>query len=317
MTWFRKLLMISSIVLIALLLVWVQFNLINPVAKLESISLGVEFNTHATPVWVALHADLFSKHNLNITTLLKFRTGAELAAAMARGDVDAGWACLGPILNIIDQGIDVKIIAKIHNYGYALVVNPSKISSVKDLNNTIVYSTGLPNPTNLLLIRIQDLYGIKFSIKPVGDPQTLLSMLVSGQIDAASLPEHYVSVAESKGARVLLRAQDVWPGMPGSYLIVRSDVLKRKPDIVKKLLDVSQEALKIIKNNEELVVQASSAELGIDKEVALKSINNLEWVELSTGVDVREIQEYIDFMFAHGLLKNRLNATEIVYRGVS
>lgn len=309
--------MIGTIALIVLLLVWVWFNLANPVARLESISLGVEFNTHATPVWVALHADLFSKHNLNITTLLKFRTGAELAAAIARGDVDAGWACLGPILNLIDQGVDVKIIAKIHNYGYALVVNPSKISSIKDLNNTIVYSTGLANPTNLLLLRIQDLYHVKFSIKPVGDPQTLLSMLISGQIDAASLPEHYVSVAESKGARVLLRAQDVWPGMPGSYLIVRSDVLKRKPDIVKKLLKVSQEALEIIKNNEELVVHASSAELGINKEVALKSINNLEWVEPSTEVDVFEVQEYINFMFAHGLLKNRLNATEIVFRDVS
>ena len=311
---FKTLSIVAGVVLITLLIVYWFTYLTKPVASFEDVSLAVEFNAHATPVWVALHADLFKKHGLNITKLHKFRTGADLAAAMARGEIDAGWACLGPILNLIDQGVDVKIIAKIHYYGYALVVNPDKVSSISDLNNTVVYSTGLANPTNIFLMRVQDLYGVRFSVKPLGDPQTLLSMLISGQIYAASLPEHYVSVAEAKGAKVLLRAQDVWPRMPGSYLIVRSDVLKEKPDIVKKLLEVTKEALNLIKSNKELVARANSAELGVDEEVALKSINDLEW---DMEVDTREIQEYIDFMFTHGLLKNRLNATEIIAYGVS
>lgn len=304
---------VSSIFLVVLSIYWF-IHLANPAVGLESVSLGVEFNTHGTPAWVALHTDLFKKHGLDITTLLKFRTGAELAAAIAREEVDVGWACLGPILNLIDQGVDVKIVMKIHNHGYSLVVNPNRILSVADLSNVTVYSTGLVNPTNLLLLRIQDLYGVRFNIKPIGDPQTLLSMLISGQIDAVALPEHYASVAEANGAKVLLRAQDVWPEMPGSYLIVRSDVLREKPDIVKKVLEITREALTIIRNDRKLAAQASSAELSTSEEVALNSISNLEW---DTEVDVREIQEYIDFMYNHGLLKNRLNASEIVAHGVS
>lgn len=317
MTRIRTSLVISGVVLVSLILIyWVVYS-VNPATHYESISLGVEFNTHATPVWVALHADLFKKHGLNITTLFKFRTGADLAAAIARGEVDAGWACLGPILNLIDKGVNVKIVAKIHNYGYALVVNPDRVSSISDLSNVTVYSTGLQNPTNLLLIKIQDLYGVRFNVKPVGDPNAILSMLVSGQIDAASLPEHYASVAEAKGMKVLLRAQDVWFGMPGSYLIVRDELLKSRPEVVRKLIEVTREALKIVKSNEGLAVQASSAELGIDSEIALRSLNKLEWVDEITEINLSEIQDYIDFMYAHGLLQNRLNATEIVVRGVS
>ncbi|MEM2277359.1 MAG: ABC transporter substrate-binding protein [Zestosphaera sp.] len=308
-----RLIVISSLVLAVLLLIYWSMFLVSPVASAENVSLGIEFNAHATPAWIALHADLFKKHELNITKLFKFRTGADLAAAIARREIDAGWACLGPILNLIDQGVDVKIVMKVHDYGYALVVNPNKVSSIEDLNNITVYSTGLANPTNLLLLRIQDVYGVRFNIKPVGDPQTLLSMLISGQIDAASLPEHYASVAEASGAKVLLRAQDVWPSMPGSYIIVRGDILKNKPEVVKKLLEVTREALVILESNKELAIQASSTELGISREVALKSISSLEWI---MEIDVHEIQEYIDFMYKHGLLKNRLNATEIVVRSV-
>ncbi|MEO3992986.1 MAG: ABC transporter substrate-binding protein [Desulfurococcaceae archaeon TW002] len=298
-----------------ILVYWVVY-FVNSATHYENISLGVEFNTHATPVWVALHTDLFKKYGLNITMLFKFRTGADLAAAIARGEVDAGWACLGPILNLIDKGVNVKIIGKIHNYGYALVVNPDKVSSISDLSNVTVYSTGLQNPTNLLLIKIQDLYGVRFNVKPVGDPNTILSMLISGKIDAASLPEHYASVAEARGMKVLLRAQDVWFRMPGSYLIVRDELLKNRPEVVRKLIEITREALKIVKSNESLAVQASVAELGIDNEVALKSFNELEWVDEITEINVSEIQEYIDFMYTHGLLQNKLNATEIIVKSV-
>ncbi len=87
--------------------------------------------------------------------------------------------------------------------------------------------------------------------------------------------------------KILLRAQDVWPGMSGSYLIVRDELLKSRPEVVRKLIDITREALKIVKSNEGLVIQASSAELGIDSEIALKSLNKLEWVDEITEINVR------------------------------
>lgn len=276
------------------------------------LALGVEFNAHSTPVWVALRQGIFAKQGLNITTLFKFRTGVELAAALARGEIDAAWACLGPILNLLDRGINVKIIVKVHNYGYALVVDPSRINSVADLNSTVVYSTGgLVSPTTLMLLRLQDLYGVKFEIRPVQDPQVALSMLISGYAVAVALPEHFASVAEERGMRVLLRAQDVWPGMPGSYLVVRSDVLEKRPSVVRALVEVSREALMTVTADRVLAAALASEELGVSLNTAIKSISAIEWIP-SASVEVQEVQEYIDYMYERGLLERRLNATEVI-----
>lgn len=273
------------------------------------VGLGVEFNTHATPVWVALHSGLLEKYGIKVDTILKFRTGADLASALARGDVDLGIACLGPIINLADRDVDVKIVGKVHKNGYALVVNPDRIKSPADLNNSTVYSTGIPNPTNILLLKIKDLYGLEFDIKPIGDPNTVLSMLISGQIDAAALPEHYSSIAEEKGLKVLIRERDVWAGMPGSYIIARGDLLRSAPEIIGKFVEMIKDSIGIIKENRSLASNACSLELGISDQIALSSLEHLEW---DSEINITEIQEYIDFMFAHGLIERRINASEMV-----
>ncbi len=299
----------TTIVIIALgIACYLFINYSNVVAE-YNVGLGIEFNTHATPVWVALHDDLFSEHGINVTDVLKFRTGLELAAAMARGDVRAGWACLGPALLIIDKGIPVKIVAKVHNYGYELVVNPEKVKNIEDLNGTIVYAPGKGSPCYLLLLKIEETYNIKFREIKFMRPSNMLSALISGEIYAAALPEHYASVAASKGMRILLRSQDVWPNMPGSFLIVNKELLQNSPDLVRKLIEVTNEGINKISEDPGYVAEVDSEALGMDITIAQQSISMLEW---NTTIDLSQIQEYIDFMYSHGLLHNHLNATEIV-----
>ena len=288
---------------------YVILHLLSSGGTLYNVGLGVEFNTHATPVWVALHDGLFSKYGINVSSVLKFRTGLELAAALARGDVKVGWACLGPALLIIDKGIPIEIVAKVHNHGYALVVNSSRIKSIEDLNGATVYSPGKGSPCYLLLLKIEDVYHIKFKAIKFMRPAALLSALLSGEIDAAAIPEHYASVAESKGLKVLVRSQDVWPGMPGSYLVVDSEFLKEYPDLVEKLIQVTHEGIESIRNNLSYVALVDSKVLGVSAAVAEHSIRMLDW---NTTLNIKEIQEYIDFMYGHGVLHNRLNAADIV-----
>lgn len=276
--------------------------------KQTNVGLGVEFNTHATPVWIALNDGALERAGINVSKVFKFRTGLELAAAMARGDVDVGWACLGPALLIIDKGIPVKIVGKVHNHGYAIVVNPNKIKDVGDLNGSTVYSPGKGSPCYLLLLKIEDKYGIRCK-KAFMTPMNILSALVSGQIDAAALPEHYASVAEERGLRVLVRSQDIWPNMPGSFIVVREELLKKDPELVKKLIEITDDGIEKIKENPDLAAKVDSKELGISENTAMKSISRLEW---NTSINSTKIQEYIDFMYQHGILHKKLDATEII-----
>ena len=305
--------MTAAIITLAIVLpvtaYYLVFNYVGGTGIHYNVGLGIEFNTHATPVWIALHDGLFSQHGINVTDVLKFRTGLELAAAMARGDVKAGWACLGPALLIIDKGIPVKIVAKVHNYGYELVVNPDKIRSVSDLNGAVVYAPGKGSPCYLLLLKIEDTYNISFKEIKFMKPSNILSALLSGQIYAAALPEHYASVAASKGMKILVRSQEVWPNMPGSFLVVDEELIENSPDLVKELIKVTYDGISKIHADPEAAAEIDSEMLGISPDVAKQSINMLEW---DTTIDLNQIQEYIDFMYSHGLLHNHLNASEIV-----
>ena len=273
------------------------------------ISIGVEFNTHATPVWIGLKSHLFRSQDVEIGKVFKFRTGLELAAALARGDVKVGWACLGPILLILDKGIPIKIIGKYHNYGYELVVNPSEIRSVYGLNGSTVYTPGKGSPAYLLLLKAEEKYGIKFGTVRFMKPQNILAALLSGRAYAAFLPEHYATVAAYKGMKILLTAKQIWPHMPGSFVVVSTDLIKKNPQLVRELLNVTYQGIHIIRTNITEAINADSWALGIPPQVANKSIHMLEW---NTTIDLKEIQEYINFMYDHGLLHHKLNATEII-----
>ncbi len=280
-----------------------------PAPTTYSVGLGVEFNTHATPIWIALNKNLFSKYGLHVSKVLKFKTGLELAAAFARGEVQAGWACLGPALMIIAKGVPIKIVAKVHNYGYALVVNPRKVKSIKDLNGKVVYAPGKGSPCYLLLLKIEKKYGVKFAAIKFMKPPTALAALLSGEIEAAAIPEPYCSVAQYKGLKVLVRASDVWPDMPGSFLVVTESLLKKHPDVVKKLVEVTDAGIRILKSNMTYAAQVDSKVLGIPFKVALQSIRHLQW---NTTISIKAIQQYINFMYEHGILKKKLNASDIV-----
>jgi len=277
--------------------------------SLYSVGLGVEYNTHATPIWIALHDGLFKKYGLNVTNVVKFKTGLDLAAAMARGDVQVGWACLGPALMIIAKGVPVKIVAKVHNYGYALAVNPKKVRDLKDLNGKVVYAPGKGSPCYLLLLKIEDKYGVKFAAIKFMKPPAMLAALLSGEISAAAIPEHYASVAEARGLKVLLRAQDVWPNMPGSFVVVSDSLLKNDPEAVKKIVAVTYAGIKELRNDPLKAAEIDSKVLEIPVNVAKHSISMLQW---NTTIDVKQIQKYIDFMYEHHILKVRLNASQIV-----
>lgn len=276
-------------------------------AGAHSIGIGVEFNTHATPAWIALHEGLFSRYSINLTKVFKFQTGLELASAFARGDVQAGWVCLGPALVIANKGIPIKIVAKVHNYGYGIVVSP-KIASLKDLDGKKVYCPGKGSPAYLLLLKIEDEYGLKFK-KAFAKPQAILSALLSGQIDAAALPEHRPTVAESKGLKVLLISQDIWPNMPGSYLVVKEELIKRDPEVIQRLIEINKHGLKVIKEKPDYAAKIAGEYLGISEELARRSLSRLEF---NSTLNVDEIQRYIDFMHSHGIIK-KLNASDLVY----
>jgi len=276
-----------------------------------SISLGVEFNAHATPFYVLLEKGGFRESVINVTNLLLFRTGMELAAAVARGDVVAGQACLGPIIMMMDKGIPVKIVGKIHDGGFALVVNSGKIKDLKDLNGQVVYTLGPGTQTYFLALKIQDKYNVSFSEIKSLPPQEILAGLVRGSIVAAVLPKPYPEIAEPLGLKILLESNDVWPDMPGSYIFVTKEYFEKNSDIIKQIVKLVKSEVHIISKNSSYAAKSIAKWLGISEDIAIKAIQSIEW---NTEIDIQQIQEYIDFAYSKGVIKERYDANILVVR---
>jgi len=274
---------------------------------IENVGMAVEFNNHAATAWIAMEKGWFKEVGLNISSLATFRTGLELAAAITRGDIDVAWACLGPIIMAYARGVPLKVVCMAHLHGYAIVSRP-KYERMEDLNGKIIACPGPGSPCWLLLKIVMDKYGIQAKVKKM-PPHIALNALISGQVDAAALPEHYVTLAKLKGMRVLVRSQDVWPNMPGSVLAVKKEFLEEHPEVVEKLVRVTVKALNYINSNFKDAAMIIAKKLNIPYDAALESMKNLQY---TCEIDESEVQRYIDLMVKYGAISKPFNATELI-----
>lgn len=280
-------------------------------AHAVGIRLGVELNTHATAAWLALANNLFAEHGLRVEKVVKFRTGPELAAAFSRGDIDAAWACLAPIVKMIDKGAELYIVEAAHYYGYGCVGSP-RVKSIDDLrrlgHEPVVAIPGKAAQVHPLLILAEQRYGFRAKVVYI-KPPAILSAVMKGSVDAACLPEPLLSVAVKRGLPLLFTAQQVWPNMPGSYLVVSKQLLEKHPEAVCELAAVNEEATRLIHRDLEEAVRVDAKMLGLPEQVINESLHRLYF---TTRLNVAEMQRMVDIMYKHGLIRHDINISKYI-----
>lgn len=312
-------------------------SLDNPTSSTTPVVVGlaVEFTDHAAAAYVAMDKGLFSGRGLNVSSFTSYVTGTELAAALARGDIQAAYMCLVPAINVrANGGVPVKVVSGTHLYGYALVVNPDKVTALADLGEPNI-KVGCVQPgaaTDVLLQRLCQNEGLPtediFSRLQRMNPPMLVLALKAGTIDACLLPEHWATVAESEGFRILTTAQEIWPGMIGSVLVVKEDMIRDHPSAVAELVQVTRDATEWIQDHPEetasivtshlqataeTVLPEKAAEaaskLAVTPELIKRSMSRLEY---RTDLDPPQVQATIDFMNELGYLKRHITVEEIL-----
>lgn len=283
----------------------------SPVAWTGSgkIGLAVEFNNHAACAYVAREKGWFQKKGLELTSYESHKTGLALAASLARGDIQAAYICLPPALLCRGRGIPLKVVAGTHRYGYGLVVQEG-ISSIHDLRGMTIGCVREGSPVDLLLHRMNERYSLdSLQVRRMG-PLKLVMALKSGRLDGAWLPEHHMTMARVAGLSVLLRSQDLWPGMQGSVLVVKEDLIRQRPRIVRALVEVTRDATLWLNQNPKQGAAIMGRVLQIPAKIARESMENLEY---RSDIDRRSVQEIIDYMVSLGYLARRLQADSFIY----
>lgn len=271
-----------------------------------TVRFAVELNDHSSAFWVALDKGWFEEEGIELEYKV-FSTGLELAAALTKGDIDIALACVGPLLLAKARGVPLKFVAMMHTHGYALVVRP-EYDDITELDGKKVSASGPGSPTWLLAVLVGKKYNVSFDLQRM-PPFMATTALLTSKLDAASIPEHYATLAEFMGAKILLRSQDIWPSMPGSGVAVTEEFLENHRDLVVKIVRVLARAIEYIKEHPDEVAKIVAKHLASDVGVMKKSMANLNY---TVKIDVGEIQRYINYLVEYGVLEKNMSALDFV-----
>jgi NitT/TauT family transport system substrate-binding protein len=301
-----------------------------------SVHMAVEFVDHAASAHIARNQGWFEAEGLNITAFDNYITGMALATALGRGDIDAAYVCLIPAICAYANGrVPLKVVCGTHTYGYGLLVDPEKVKTVRDLEKPDI-RIGCPregSPPDAIMHKMIDKYQldedkILSKVQRMPPPKVLMALKM-GQLDAGFCCEQFPTMGEELGFKELLMAQDLWPEMQGSVLIVTDDLIRNHPEIVRKLVKVTERGTQYIHEYPEdaaaiaagqltvagkevlpLEIGEVAAQLEITPEVILKSLTTK--MECTSAVDPVIVQEEIDYLAELGYIKSSFNAEEIL-----
>lgn len=178
--------------------------------NITNIKIGVLPLVSALPIFVAEAKGYFAEENLNVD-LITFNSALEQDAALQAGEIDGYFNDPINALVMMNSGVDISIInapyiANKENRMFAIMVSPkSEIKNVEKLKGVEI---GISYATNIEYMQDKILEHYGFTKAEIANTEIKqipirLQLLLSGELEAAILPETLVSMAELQGARAI------------------------------------------------------------------------------------------------------------------
>ena len=217
------------------------------------IKIGVMPDEATLPYYVAAQEGIFTNHGLDVE-IIPFLSAMERDSALIAGEIDGAENDPVGVALMRNAGYDLKIVsielqetpAKMR---FAILASPaSNISSVADLNGkkiAISRNTIIEYITDTL---VGDTAVEKVEVKKV---PLRMQMLLSNEIDAATLPEPLASYALYKGARLVISDSMLNRTISQTVIVFRADFLNNNSEAVNEFLAAYGEAVKRINANPE------------------------------------------------------------------
>src|SRR5436190_19502789 len=170
-----------------------------------------------------------------------FQGFPEIKEALMSNKMQAAFMVAPMAIALRAQGVPVKIVYLGHRYGSAVVVRKNgPVKSFADLRGRVVAIPSRFSDERLILFRALAANGMNARDVRMIEmaPPDVAGALAAGAIDAFSMGEPYPSQAEIGGfGRVLFHAREYWPDYISCVLVVRQDVIDRRPEAVQVLVD--------------------------------------------------------------------------------
>ncbi|MBU2510825.1 ABC transporter substrate-binding protein [bacterium] len=202
----------------------------------EPLRFGVLPVIDTLPLQVAVKEGFFNREQLEVE-LVPFTSANERNTAVYSGQLDGFFGDLIATLLIIDKKLarDNEVPVKILTISYytdpdqrmfALVTSPQLVPGSKTELTVAVSKASIIEYLLTWFQKLPTSGQYSFQAVEIKQMPIRLQMLLAGKIDSALLPEPLVSLAESKGARVLDTDQAL--NMPLTILNISTNRLNQK-----------------------------------------------------------------------------------------
>ena len=187
--------------------------------------------------------DFISKYSLDGTLFIPrmFQGFPEIKEALISDRMQVGFMVAPMAIALAAQGVPIKIVYLGHRYGSAVVVSKDgPIRSVRDLKGKTIAIPSRFSDERLIVFRALEKNGLTGADVRMVEmaPPDVAGALAARAVDAFSMGEPYPSQAELGGfGRVLFHAREYWPDYMSCVVVVRQDVIEKRPDAVQVLVD--------------------------------------------------------------------------------
>jgi ABC-type nitrate/sulfonate/bicarbonate transport system substrate-binding protein len=299
--------------------------LLTGVAGAAETTLKFAFNKSIDqlPIFVADKKGYLAAEGLKID-YLAFNNGPAAASAVAGGSADIGYAATMPVIVARSEGQPFKLFAALDfetaPTDYSVVLVASGRSGVQTLGELKSKTLALNTVGGQceLLARVQlKKSGVEYdAVKVVSVPfPQMQQTLQLGTVDAVCAFDPFrTSILQAPlNAKVLAAGMIGAPDFKGRYLntglYARADWIEAHPAEIKALVSALSKAVDTINSNDAEARQILGDEMKFP-EAVLKGVR----INFKNGIEVRasDLQPVIDSAFSVGMLKTKLDASDVV-----
>ncbi len=254
-----------------------------------------------------------------------FATGVEMSAAMASGDIDIAYSQgLVPFVNAVSAGQDLKMVAIAVSYAEndncvaATALGATRDNAAEVLNGATV-SVPVGTVAHYKMLKSMQFLKVdtdSFDIKPL-DPAEGAAALQGGEVDMACGWGGGLQRMKEAGNIIMTGAEmETEIGLKVFDVIsVTSEFAENHPDVLKKFLEVTENANRDWDTNPDARIPGIVAQSGMDEAATLDSLSTFSFPSTSDqlsdkwfGNDVPVfMNEVADLFVAEGALTEKLD----------
>jgi NitT/TauT family transport system substrate-binding protein len=282
----------------------------------EKIRIGVlTGDLHHLALYVAINQGYFQQYGLEIDNLRTYNNGPTLMLDFLSGALDFAYVGVPPAMtaraNAMASGNVTNLpiaISSVNLEGSAIVVNPSIIKTVSDLNGSTIGTPGAGTIQDILLTMYaqqNNLTIVKYDAQGVGNlPLYYQQGIIDGLIAWEPTPALTII---NYNASLLLTSHDLFPNHQCCVLVVNQNFYNQHPDIVQKMISVHDSATSFINNNPTVAAQIAVNTTGLSYAVVTSAF---ETVLYNTTINRASCETFLRALIDLGRITS-LNQSEV------